>query len=151
MSRSVAIAGNDAVRVVKAVLDTNVVVSAHLKGGGREALILELALTERFKLVISQALLEEYGGVLRRPRFNLDPGKITRSIRAIRDVAVLVQPQKQLHVTRDPDDDKVLECALEGGAEYVVTGNVRDFPKQFQNIRIVPPRRFLEILATHLG
>jgi putative PIN family toxin of toxin-antitoxin system len=146
----VAIAGNDAVRVVKAVLDTNVVVSAHLKGEGREALILELAVSGRFKLVVSEALLEEYEEVLERPRFHLDPGKIGRSIQAIRKAALLVQPPRQLHVTRDPDDNKVLECALEGGAEYVVTGNTRHFPKLFQGVKTIPPRQFLEILASLL-
>lgn len=135
-------------RVVKAVLDTNVIVSAHLKAEGREALILELALSGRFQLVVSEALLEECEGVLQRPRFDLDPVKIERSIQAIRKAALLVQPKKQLQVTRDPDDNKVLECALEAGAEYVVTGNTRHFPKLFQGILIIPPRQFLEILAS---
>lgn len=137
-------------RAVKAVLDTNVVVSAHLQGQGREALILELALAGTFKLALSEALLEEYEGVLRRPRFGLDPGKIARSLRAIRDAALLVRPQKQLHVTRDPDDNKVLECAWEASAEYVVTGNTRHFPTEYQGTRIIPPRQFLEILAARL-
>jgi len=95
MSRSVAIAGNDAVRLVKAVLDTNLIVFAQPKGKGREALMLELALAGRFKLVVSKALLEEYEGLLRRPPFNLDLGKVAQSIRAIRNMALLVQPQKQ--------------------------------------------------------
>lgn len=147
--RSAAIAGNDAVPVVKAVLDTNVVVSAHLKAEGQEALVLELALSGRFSLVVSKALLEEYEGVLRRPRFNLDPGRITRSVRTIQKTAILVQPQKQLLITPDPEDNKVLECALEGGAEYLVTGNTRHFPTEFQGIRILPPRHFLVVLAAH--
>ncbi|MBZ5544621.1 MAG: putative toxin-antitoxin system toxin component, PIN family [Acidobacteriia bacterium] len=137
-------------RVVKAVLDTNVVVSAHLKGEGQEALILELALSGRVQLVVSEALLEEYVGVLHRPRFDLDPVKIERSIQAIRKAALLVQPHKRLHITRDPDDNKVLECALEAGAEYVVTGNTRHFLKLFQNVKVIPSRQFLEILATLL-
>jgi putative PIN family toxin of toxin-antitoxin system len=135
---------------VKAVLDTNVIVSALLKDGGREALLVDLALSGSFTLVVSNALLEEYEEVLRRPGFGFNPTQVTRSLRAIRDTAIIVQPQKQLHVTRDPDDNKVLECALEAGAEYVVSGNTRDFPKEFQGIRIVPPRQFLVILAAHL-
>lgn len=137
-------------QIIKAALDTNVVVSAHLKGQGQEALILELDLAGRFKIAVSEALLEEYEGVLRRPRFNLDPGKIARTMQAIRKAAFLVQPERQLLITRDPDDNKVLECALKGGANYVVTGNTRDFPSRFQDIRIIPTRQFLIILATHL-
>ena len=135
---------------IKAMLDTNVVVSAHLKQGGREALILDLALSQRFTLIASAALFAEYEAVLRRPRFSLDPGKIRRSMRAIRAKAVLVEPQEQLHVTHDPDDNKVLECAVEGGTEYVVTGNRRHFPGRFQNVRIIAPRHFLVILAAKL-
>ena len=136
--------------VVKAVLDTNVVVSAHLKVEGLEALILELALSARFSLIVSRALLEEYEGVLRRPRFRLDPRRIERSMLAIQKAAILVQPQKHLQVTLDPEDNKVLECALEGGAEYLVTGNTRHFPKEFQRIGILAPRQFLVILAVRL-
>jgi len=135
---------------VKAVLDTNVVVSALLKGGGREALLVDLALAGSFTLVVSNALLEEYEEVLRRPGFGFNPTQVARSLRAIQHTAVIVQPQKQLQVTRDPDDNKVLECALEAGAEYVVTGNTRDFPKEYRGIRIVPSRQFLAILAAHL-
>lgn len=143
-------AETDAVAAPSAVLDTNVIISAHLKASGQEALILELALSGKFTLIASPALLEEYESVLRRPRFGFNPTSVTRSIRAIRDHAVLVQPAKRLHITRDPDDNMVLECAMEGGAAYIVTGNTRDFPAEFRNVRIIPSRQFLVILAAHL-
>jgi putative PIN family toxin of toxin-antitoxin system len=136
---------------VNAVLDTNVIVSALLKDRGREALLLDLALSGGFTLLVSDALLEEYEEVLRRPGFGFNPARITQSLRAIRATARIVQPQNQLHATRDPDDNMILECALEGGADYVVTGNTRDFPKEFQGIRIVPPREFMLVLAARLG
>jgi len=148
--RSDVLAGKAALPAVRAVLDTNVIVSALLKDGGREALLVDLAQSGSFKLVVSEALLEEYEEVLRRPGFGFNPTQITGSLRAIRDSATVVHPQKRLHVTRDPDDNKVLECALEAGAEYVVTGNTRDFPKEFQGTRIIPPRQFLIILAAQL-
>jgi hypothetical protein len=132
---------------VKAVLDTNVIVSALLNEDGKEALLLDLALTGSFTSIVSAALLQEYEEVLRRPRFALEQRKISRSVRAIRQAAVLAQPRRQLRVTRDPDDNMVLECALAGGAEYVVTGNTRDFPREFEGIKIVPPREFMTVLA----
>jgi putative PIN family toxin of toxin-antitoxin system len=135
------------VPAVNAVLDTNVVVSAHLKPEGREALILDLALSRRFRMVVSEALLQEYEGVLRRSRLHIDPARITRSLRDIRAAAHVAEPRKRLQVTSDPDDNMVLECAVEGGADYLVTGNVRHFPEEFQGVRVVPPREFLVILA----
>ena len=135
---------------VKAVLDTNVVVSALLKPYGRQALLLDLALSGTFTTIASRDLLQEYEEVLRRPRFALDPRRIAGSLRAIRKVAALIQPREHLHVTGDPDDNMLLESALEGGAEYVVTGNTRDFPREFQGIQIVPPREFMTVLAERL-
>ena len=132
---------------VKAVLDTNVIVSALLKADGRQALLLDLALSGTFTTIASRDLLQEYEEVLRRPRFALNPRRIAGSLRAIRKAAVLVQPRRHLHVTGDPDDNMVLECALEGGAEYVVTGNTRDFPREFQGIQIVPPRASVASVA----
>ena len=136
---------------ISAVLDTNVIVSAHLKPEGREALILALALSGKFTTVVSEELLDEYEGVLRRPRFGFAAASVTRSVREIRRAARIVVPKKRLHVTRDPDDNKVLECAVESDATYLVTGNTRDFPTQYHAVRIIPPRQFLVILAAHLA
>jgi predicted nucleic acid-binding protein len=66
----------------------------------------------------------------------------------MRNAAILVVPRKKLKITRDPDDNKVLECALEARADYIVTGNIRDFPERFQDIRVIPPRRFMTLLAS---
>jgi len=135
---------------VRAILDTNVVVSALLKIGGLEALILDLALSARYDLAVSTALLSEYSEVLQRPRFGLDPRKVAGSLRRIRAAALHVEPRIEVHAARDPDDNMVLECALAGRADYLVTGNTRHFPNEFQGTSIIHPRRFLVLLATHL-
>lgn len=135
---------------VNAVLDTNVIVSAMLKQNGREALIFDLAKAGRFTLVASEALLGEYEEVLRRPEFGFDPGRLGSELAAIRRLAFLANPLMRVQASSDPDDDMVLECALAGAADYVVTGNTRHFPSEFQGIRIIPPRQFLVILAAEL-
>ena len=137
--------------MIRAVLDTNVVVSAHLNPEGNEAVILELALAGRFRFYVSSELLEEYEGVLRRERFGLDARDIAQSVRLLRRHAERVPPRRKLHVTRDPRDNMILECALEARADYVVTGNLRHFPARFQDIRVIAPRSFLTILAAELG
>ena len=81
---------------------------------------------------------------------DLNPAKIARAIRLIWGRALFVQSQGQLRATHDPDDNKVFGCALEGGAESLVAGNTRHFPKLFQGMKPVPARQFLEILATLL-
>jgi len=133
--------------MLKAVLDTNVVLSAHLNVYGPSQVIFDLVFSRFFRCFISNSLLEEYEEVLSRPHFGVDAHKIARSMRLLRKAAILVVPSKRLSVTLDPDDNKVLECALEARADYVVTGNVRDYPEQFQDIRIIPPRLFMTLLV----
>ncbi len=137
--------------MLRAVLDTNVVISAHLNPEGQQALILGLAIARYFRCFVSDALLEEYEGVLRRERFGLSPGSVAQSMRIIRKCATFVIPKRKLDVSRDPDDNKIVECALEPRADYIVTGNTRHFPSQFQDIRIVLPRQFLTLVAAQPG
>lgn len=66
-------------------------------------------------------------------------------------MAFVVTPRTRVCVARDPDDDKVLECATEANADYIVTGNIRDFPQGFADIAVVAPRIFLNILAFRPG
>lgn len=133
--------------MIQAVLDTNVVVSAHLKEQGREALILELAIAGYFRWFVSEPLLEEYAEVLARPRFGFEPKGLARWMPEMRKRAVMVRPSKRVNAARDAGDNMVLECALEGRADYLVTGNVKHFPARYQDIRIVLPRQFMTILA----
>lgn len=135
--------------MLKAVLDTNVVVSAHLNLEGPSRIILDLAFSRHFRCFVSEPLLQEYEEVLKRPRFGRNPRDIAKSMRLMRNAATLVIPRRRLKITGDPDDDKVLECALEARVNYVVTGNTRDFPHRFQDIRILPPQQFLTVLASH--
>jgi hypothetical protein len=135
--------------MIRAVLDTNVIVSAHLNSQGPPALILDLAFGRFFRCFVSEPLLLEYELVLRRPAFGISTRQVVNSIRALRRIATLVAPRRQLRTTNDPDDNKFLECALEARADYFVTGNIRHFPRQFQDIRIIVPRRFLTVLASN--
>jgi len=136
--------------MIKAVLDTNMIVSAHLVAQGRQALILELALGGAFEWIASEALLEEYEDVLRRPRFGFSPAAITQSMETIRDAVRLVTPRNRYAISSDPDDNLVLECAVEGNADFLVTGNLRHSPARFRGVRVVSPRTFQLILASAL-
>jgi putative PIN family toxin of toxin-antitoxin system len=158
----------------RVVLDTNVVVSAHLRTDGRQALILELGLARRFQLCVSEDLLAEYEEVLLRPRFGFDLRLVRRSMKAIRDAALVVKPQKKFRITRDPSDDchpergrfstdegslliiaRFLDCAVAARAAFLVTQNLsraqsRDFPPRFRGVRIIPPIEFVEVLAAEI-
>ena len=132
------------------VLDTNVIVSAHLKEDGLERFVLDLALTRKLQLFLSDEILEEYEGVLARAKFKLNPAKVAASLRLIEKAATIVYPQKRITAAKDPDDNKFLECAAEAQADYLVTDNKKHFPKQWRQTRIVNTRELLQEITTDL-
>ena len=131
-------------RTIRVVLDTNVVVSAHLNSEGYERSVLDLALSGKLRMFVSEAILREYESVLRRPKFRLKPLHVSRSLRLLRSAARLVAPYGQLNIARDPGDNRFLECAEAAKADYLVTGNKRHFPKQWRQTLIVNARELLE-------
>jgi uncharacterized protein len=136
--------------MISAVLDTNVVVSGQLRTKGIPAQVSDLALARRFRCFVSESLISEYQAVLLRPRFGFSAKDVAELMQALRRIAILVSPRKQVTVALDPNDNHILECALEARADYIVTGNIRHFPAQFQDIRIITPRQFLTIFASRL-
>jgi|SRR5579859_252521 len=134
--------------MLRVVLDTNVIVSGLLHRRGAPAAILDGATSKRFRCFISGSLLDEYSDVLTRGYLHLDQHRAARFIKAFQEVATIVEPRKKVAVTRDPEDDRVMECAIAAGADFIVTGNIRDFPPRFHGIRIVTPRDFLFVLGS---
>ena len=135
---------------VRVVLDTNVIVSAHLTAGN-EATVLQLALAGRIAWHVSLPILEEYEAVLRRGKFAFPAPRITESLAAIRRAAVCLTPTRHLQVCPDPDDNKFLECAEASRAEYLVTGNLRHFPTRWKRTQVINARRFLELAVPDLA
>jgi putative PIN family toxin of toxin-antitoxin system len=126
------------------VLDTNILVSAHLSPLGLEYRVFKLALDLRLRLFVSAPILLEYERVLRRPKFPILPGKVTESLAQIRQNSTLIVPTSTLSVSPDERDNRFLECAESAGADYLVTGNRRHFPADWKTTRIVSARELVE-------
>ena len=130
--------------MVAVVLDTNVVVSGHLKEGGPEAAVLQLVYARRVQLRVSEPILSEYADVMRRPKFGFAPARVGEFLERVRGVAQLVIPRVAITVCKDPDDNTFLECALAGRADAIVTGNKRHFPaRECRGISILNAPEFL--------
>jgi uncharacterized protein len=136
--------------LIRVVLDTNIVVSAHLQGAGLSAFVLDLALASKIQSYVTADILEEYEGVLRRPRFGIDRKKVSESIRLIKRKAKRVKPTRKLSLSADPDDNKFLECAEAAKADYLVTGNRRHFPSTYKTTKVISPRELIEIITPEL-
>jgi putative PIN family toxin of toxin-antitoxin system len=129
----------------RVVLDTNVVVSAHLNPAGLERAVLNWALDQGF--FVSEPVLKEYRDVLLRTKFKIDPDLTTESLGLIRRRATLVSPTRRVTESRDPFDNRFLECAEAAAADYLITGNKRHFPASYGNIRVVTAREFLDLIG----
>jgi len=137
-------------KTIRIVLDTNVVVSAHLNQDGYERHVLDLGLAGRIEIAVTEEILAEYEGVLRRSKFAIADKQVSKSLRLIRVAARLVHPRRALAVALDPDDDCFLECAEAARAEYLVTGNRRHFPKKWRQTKVVNARELIECITPEL-
>lgn len=135
---------------LRLVLDTNIVVSATLKPEGLQRTVLLLAITKPASLYISDAILEEYQEVLARPELQIRKGLRQQLLQLVRGRAHRVNPSRRLQVTRDPDDNKFLECADAARADYLVTGNQKHFPRFWKKTTVITSREFIDIVAPHL-
>jgi predicted nucleic acid-binding protein len=96
------------------------------------------------QLCISGDVYAEYEEVIRRPRLNRTQSEIAARLRAVRENGLWVIPTEKVRACSDPDDDIFLECAQAAAAQFLVTGNVRDFPAKWSGTKIVTARQFLE-------
>ena len=138
--------------MIRAVLDANVLVSAVLSPVGVPSQILDEWRAERFALLVSAAILEEIARVLEYPRIarghRWPHAKVQAFVAELGNVAILTPGELTLDIVRnDPDDNRYLECAVEGAADYLVSGDhdLLDL-KEHRGIRIVTPKAFLQAL-----
>jgi len=133
--------------MVKVVIDTNVLVSATLFGGNPEQ-VLDSAEEGKIKILISEEILEEFKEVLQRKfGFSLDIVEVTVS--AIKEISTLVTPTQRLNVIKKKEDDnRILECAVEGKVQYIVSGDKRHLLslKEYQGMKILSPAKFLKVI-----
>lgn len=131
--------------MIRVVVDTNVVVSAALVRHGNPAAILNLVFSRDIVPCVSNAVLAEYEEVLSRPRIRVDQDRSKEIRDAIYQVAIVVEPQVSLRVCSDRDDDMFMECAVESQADFLITGNIRDFPERYQSVVVTTPKEFMEM------
>ena len=136
---------------LRVVLDSNVHISAFLFGGV-PADVIRLALGGSILVYASIPILDEIRDVLRRPKFGLSSSQAFTLIEEIHSLCRLVSSEGPvLAVKEDPDDNKILECALAAKAEVIASGNLHLIRlEQWRGIRILTPADFMRE-AEHLS
>ena len=136
----------------RVVLDSNVLISALHFGGKPEELLL-LANQASIELFLSSFILEETARILKE-KLGWKEREVRDALAIIKAVATLVQPTMALNVIpHDEADNRVLECAVEARADFLVTGDKRHLLplRRYKGIQILTPRDCLDALAKRIG
>ncbi len=130
----------------KIIIDTNVFVSAIIQRGFSHYIVAELFSTSNIELCVSFELFKEYYDVLNRGRFAKYPDFVSKSkvlLAGIEKKAMKYFPTVRLDIISDRDDNKLLELAETCRAQYLITGNTKDFTMPiYKGTKIVTPKEY---------
>lgn len=142
---------------MRAVVDTNVIVSAAIRGDTPPGVVVRAWLEGGFEALTSAQLIAELEGVLARTRIaerlGWSSAETASFVAGLVEAADVINPDVTLDVVQaDPADNRVLETALAGEADYIVSGDQHLLALgSFEGIEIVTPARFAAILSTGSG
>ncbi len=141
--------------LLRVVLDTNNIVSGTIMNHGPSYEILEAWRRDEFILLTSKAIIKEVERVLHYPRiqkkYQLTEMKIGQVIRNLIKYAVVTPGELKLKVMEgDPPDNEVLACAVEGEADFIISGD-EDIKKLnvYRGIRIIGANEFVKKILPH--
>ncbi len=135
--------------MIKVVLDTNVLVSASIVKG-KQYELLKLVKTEKIKLILSLGIIKEFEEVINRPKFGFSKIEIEDAVKEILSLSEIVFPTTKIGIIKeDIDDNKILEAAVDGVVDYVISGDPHLLSlKNFKNIKILNTSQFFETVIS---
>jgi putative PIN family toxin of toxin-antitoxin system len=129
---------------MRIVFDSNVLLAALLFPGGRAAAAVENILDGVDDLVLSPPLIREVLSVLAK-KFSRDREELSRVAVVLGEMGEMVSPSRRLSVFRDDPDNRILECAVEGHAEAIVTGDKAMLAiGEYEGIRLITLAEYLD-------
>ncbi len=137
--------------MIKITVDTNVLVSATFWSGASYQII-QLVESHKVELILSPSILEEFSEVLDYPEIQ---EKITgknlemkMTVAKIKELATIVHPSEKLNVVKDdPDDDNIIECAVAGKVDYIISQDKHLLNlKSYAGIKIITPEELLKMV-----
>lgn len=133
--------------MIKAVLDTNIYVSA-FGFGGKPKEIIKLALADKFKIVISEFIIDETVTICTK-KIGLKKSDVIHLMDEILYFSDVITPYSELNITKNKADNVVLATAFDGNADYLVTGDKQHLLpiKEFRGIKILTASDFIKLIA----
>lgn len=138
--------------MIKAVVDTNILVSGLISPKASPAKIISLWRDRKFILIVSEEILQEVERVLFYPKifekYHLDKNSIGKYLKIFRAFAKVVKPGEKMRIIKaDESDNKFIEAAVSAGAGYIVSGDRHLLElKKFQEIKIIKADEFLKLI-----
>ncbi|MFH1097625.1 MAG: putative toxin-antitoxin system toxin component, PIN family [Candidatus Desantisbacteria bacterium] len=131
----------------KVVVDTNVFVSAHLIPNGNPVRVIDFWIEGDYLLLVSKPIIEEIIRVLHEKE--IDTKRIEKLLFLLSQKAIMVTPKEEIFaIKNDPSDNKFLECAVFGRADYIVSGDKHLLELvEYDGIKILTPKEFLYALS----
>lgn len=132
---------------MRIVCDTNIFISGIIYGGSPYEILLKASLKE-IKIVVSKDIMLEVAKVLKL-KFKWIDTDIYKEIVYLKDLCEIVESRTKIsRITNDPSDNKILECAVEGKVDYIISGDKKHLLpiKKFREIPIISASEFLKIL-----
>ena len=129
---------------MKVVFDANILVSALVFPGGRGEAALRRIVEEQDQLVISKPILGKLLGILGR-KFARDAEELAHAAVFLSELGTTVKPRQRLRVVKDDPDNRILECAITGRADAIVTGDKALLAlREYRGVHILSLREYLE-------
>ena len=135
---------------MKVVIDTNVLISGIISTQSPPACIIDLWVSNKITVCVSSEIIEEYLSVLLRPKFARvgTPQERYKLVSQLVELGntLIINPDFKLNIiTDDPDDNIILECAAEAGAEVVISGDDHLLSlSAYEGIPILTPAEYLQ-------
>ena len=131
--------------MIRVLPDTNILISSVFWRGNPYEVVRRGILGE-YQLVISAEILDEVVDKLRN-KFKFPEESIQELIDILMTYCHIIEPTSKFDIVRDKNDNKIVECAFDGKADYIVTGDPDLLElKEFKGIKIVKAKEFLEMI-----
>jgi putative PIN family toxin of toxin-antitoxin system len=128
------------------IIDTNVFVSSLIQRGYPYRIVYELFIEDKIRLCTSEKLIHEYYEVLHRPKFSIYKDFLIRAETLLAVIMVKSRkfnPEIELNIISDAKDNMLLELADICSADFIITGNTKDFTfSQYKETRILLPKEY---------
>ncbi len=137
---------------MKVVLDANIYVSSMINTQGNPHHIIQRWAQGDFDVLVSTSIINEIGRVLRYPRIakrhQQGEKEIEKFLELLSSEAIVIEPSKRLDVIQaDESDNRYLECAIEGKAQYIISGDNHLLNVgEYRGIVVIPPSAFVTLL-----